>query len=672
MPIQDPAPQFIFDYEGSFYKGVKSDVDPSQLPPNYAWSGINLINVGGVLSCRPGQDCLVQFPDGNLQGAALFRPLVGLEEMVVAIDGVLYTAQFPFLEFSEIPNVQLSPDARQVYWALTTQSAERIDTTFTSAIRVREPRSVLFATDGGLTAPAWYDGSQSGHVRGNAFETPAGGPMVWVGDRLWVAVRNMVFASDIANPFSFREQIYLGGVSAFFFRSEVTAMVATPSIESPQLMVFTESDGSILEANIRDRNQWPSTADFQREIVQVGCRSNRSAFSHYGHLVWYSPSGVAFFDPALSGKITTRLPVRDNEMLVSKTTVSEDTSMIAGASFGQFFLMSVPAGDSYNKHTWVANNASLETIQDESGPSWCGHWIGTRPVEWVYGVIAGAERIYHVSVDVDGKNRLWQSFNPNRLDNNCPITWAFDTRGFFGVSSPATQKLPGARCRLCWADIGLAAIAEDIDLGVFYAGGSRGAYKPMLTKLIKVERGSLAYDEQIDINTSIFSFKPQSRKARTEDVNQQLTTVDTGSCGIELEDTENIDESFQLLVVGQGPASVRWIRVFGQTVAEDWSGDPNACTDETEFRALRFDGVGAESDTDSETLALLSSAKEPAFISNKTVVVDQGGFSAVGVGAAQSYISQQAADRVATIVATRQAENELRAVLPKIYSEGLE
>lgn len=666
------AENFIFDYDGTFYRGVKSDVDPSQLPPGYAWSALNMVNVGGILSCRPGYRCIITLPDGNLQGATLFRPQVGLEQLVVAISGEVFAAPWPFLNFSLIPNILLSPDAKQVFWAHTTQAAERIDNTFTSAIRVREPRSVLFIQDGGRSAPAWYDGSQSGHIRNNDFETPTGGPMCWVGDRLWVANRNLVFASDIANPFSFREQIYLGGISAFNFRAEVTALVATPSIESPQLMVFTEVDGSIVQANVRDRNQWPSHPDFQREIVQVGCRSQRSAFSHYGHLVWFSPSGVAFFDPALSGKITTRLPVRDNEMLVSKTTIGDDVGLVAGASFGQFFLMSVPAESALNKHTWVCNNASLETIQDESGPSWCGHWVGTNPVEWVYGIIANAERIYHVSVDSDGRNRLWEAFRPERLDNGCPITWAFSTRGYFGVSSPSPQKLPGSNCRMCWVDVNLAGISEDLDLGVFYAGGSRGSFKQMLSKLIRVERGSLSWDQEIDANTQIFSFKPQSRRARTEDANQQATTGDTGTCGIEADDTENIDESFQILVVGHGPASVRWVRAFGQVAPEYFSGEPRACENETGANAIRFDGAGASSETLEETTLLLANAKAPAFVANKTVVVEQGGLTAVGVGMSESYISQQAADRVANIIAQKQAERELITTLPKITSIGLE
>lgn len=660
----------IFDVDSTFFRGVKSDSDPSQLPLGYVWSATNMINLGGVLSCRPGHRCIVTLPDGNLQGAAIFRPMVGLEQMLIAIDGVIYVSVYPFTVWTFLPNVQFSPIAEQLFWAQCTQAAERINEDFTSAITVIPPKAVMMMNDGGLTAPAYFDGSNSGHIRDHAFDTPTGGAMVWVGDRLWVSKDNSVVASDIANPFSFRETIYLGGNSAFYFSGNVTAMVKTPSIESPQLMVFTESNGSILQASQRDRNTWPTTPDFQREVVQVGCLSHRSALSHYGSIVWFAPSGVSIFDPATSGKLTARLPVRDNEMMVSKSTLSEDLNLVAAGTFGQWLVMSVPSADKYNKHTWVLNHASLETISDDSGPSWAGHWIGTRPVEWMGGQVADLERIYHVSVDEDGHNRLWESFRPERLDNGCPITWAFESRAHFGATAAVQSKLPGSLCRLAWGSISLAGISEDLDLAMFYAGGTRGAYKQMLTKQISVSKGSLSFDTPLSANSQLFAFKPQSRVEQTEDVNQQSTESETGSCGIERDDLEGVDESFQFLVVGHGPATVRWMRSFAWVVPEESSGEPKACEDETGVNALRFDGVGVRAPNVGEAAEALAAIPQRHFTSNRTALIEQSGFSAVGVGFAESVVSQKAADRVAEIIAVKQAESELNSVTPRIISIG--
>lgn len=664
-----PVAERLVDYDGTFFRGAKSDSDPGQLPLGYYYNGINLINLGGVLSCRPGYKCYVTFPQGNLQGAALFRPQTGLEQIMVAVDGVIYVAEWPFLNFRQLNNVLLSPTARQVYWQLTTQSARRLNSTFTSPIEVIPPRAVMFMQDGGSTAPAWYDGTNSGHLRDNEFETPTGGPMIWVGDRLWVAKDNRVFASDISNPFSFREQTYLGGNTSFYFAGDITAMAKTPSIESPQLMVYTDSNASIIQASIRERETWTTTANFQMEVLQIGCSSNRGVLSHYGRLVWMAAQGIVFFDPATSGKISTRVPVRDNEMLISKARLNEDLSTVALGAFGQFLLASVPYESLFNKHTWVLNHASLQTLDDDSGPSWSGYWLGTRPVEWVFGPIAGAERIFHVSADEDGNNRLWEAFIPDRLDNGCPITWGIETRGYFGQTTQS-KKLPGSRCRMAWADIAISGIAEDLDLGVFYAPGVRGSYIQILKKKISVAKGSLSFDELITATSELFAFKPQSRVERTEDANQQSTTTENGSCGIESDDNENIDESFQLLVVGHGPATVRWIRPFAFSVSEDFSGDPSACTDETAFNTIRFDGAGAKNPALDIATGELNLRALAYYTANKTTPVEQGGVIAIGVGFAESVVSQEAADRVANIIAIKQAESELKRDLPPVISVG--
>jgi hypothetical protein len=669
--MQQAGERFI-DYDGTWLSGVKSDNDPAQLPIGYAWQCVNMINLGGLLTCRPGYRCLVTFPPGRLQGCFIFHPIASLEQMLVAVSGNVFVADYPFVDFRLVPNVSLSPDSPLVYWAQTYQSAKR-DTpgSLISSITVIPTKSVVIMQDGGSSAPAFYDGSQSGHIKGNLFGTPAGGPMQWVGDRLWVGVGNQVFASDVDNPFSFVENIYLGGVSAFTFASEVTAMVITPSIESPQLMVFTSVNGSILQANIRDRNSWPTTPNFQEEVIQVGCNAHRSAISHFGRLVWFGPSGLSFFDPAMSGKITTRLPIRDNEMLSSKVYVDNDNSMVAAGAFGQFLLLSVPAEDNYNKHTWVLNHASLTTLSDDSGPAWCGYWTGTRPVEWAYGNIAGTEKIYYVSVDNDGQNRLWEAFQPNCLDNGCPITWAMFSRGYFGATATTSPRPPGERCRLLWTNAAICGIQEDLDIGIFYAGGMSSQFLPLMTKLVRVEKGSLDSTQEITASSLLFGFKPQSRVLTSEDANMQAQPVDEG-CGVEKFDSTNIDTSFQILVVGQGPATLRYIRPFAQTVAPQTSGNGKACEDEVNFHASRYDGAAVSAPDVATLIETLAQAPEYFYTSAKTETIQYKGLSGVGVGFAQSIISQKAADRVASIVATQFAAQQIVRQLPSVLSVGLQ
>lgn len=658
----------IQDFDGTFFRGQKSDCAPEQVPLGYYWSGMNVLNIGGSISCRPGYKCIITLPPGKLQGATLFRPRSGVEEIVVAIDGAIYVAPYPFLVFRQLPNILMSSFAKQMFWVQTVQSARRLTTDLGSAIEVIDARNVLFIQDGGATAPAFYDGFESGHVRGQPFETPIGGPMAWVGDRLWVAFKNFVRASDISNPFSFREDIYLGGISAFVFKSEVTALSKTAALTNPQLLVFTDTNAELLQAYIRDRSTWPTTPNFQAEVFNVGCTSQRSVVLHFGRLSWFSHSGVVMFDSAQASQITSRLPIRDNEMMVSKTQLSDDLSLVAGAAFGSYLLMSVPAEDIYNKHTWVLNDASIETVNDDSGASWASHWMGTRPVEWVYGHIVGQDRIYHVSKDVDDQNRLWEAFRPERLDNGCPITWSVETRGYFGQTSE--KKPPGEVCRFGWAEVALVGIEEPFDLGVFYAGGLRGAYKPVLIKEISVDRGNLMPEFEILATTQLFAFKPQSRVERTEEASQKSMDEETGSCPVESPNNEDIDESFQLLIVGHGPAAIRWIRTrsIHEQVAVD--GSDQACKDELPYNAIRFDGKGVHAEGRIQLVAELTAKTLRVFHSTKTVSLSQDGFTAIGIGSGESIVSQMAADRVAMCVATRLAEIELEAALPKIFSVG--
>lgn len=661
----------LLDYDGTFFLGFDSSKDPNQTRLGGYWLGLNTVNVGGMISCRPGYKCIVQLPEGKLQGATVFRPAIGLEQMLVAIDGAIYVAEYPFKQFRLITNIQMLPYAKQIFWQQATQTATRRNPeSLVSAINIIEPREVMFIQDGGFTAPAYYDGSESGHIRDREFETPAGGPMEWAGDRLWVAVGNRVFASDISDPFSFREQVYPGGVSSFQFSGDVTAMIKIPSIEYPQLIVFTESDMSILQADIRDRTQWAITDGFQREIARVGCVSNRSLLSHYGRLSWMTSGGVAIFDASTIGKVAARLPVKDNELFVSKIVLADDLSLVAGAAMGQFLIFSVPATDQYNKHSWCLNNASLETLSDDSGPSWCGIWLGTRPVEWVFGFIAGQERAYHVSFDEDGQNRLWETFREERLDNGTPIMWAAFTRAYFGATGQS-QKSPGSDCAFQFADVGLVGIEEDLDMLVAYAGGLRGAFKPILAKRISVERGSLSYDQLIMATTQLFAFKPQSRMERTEDARTQPTEgVDTGSCPPESAELENIDENFQLLLVFHGPGAIRSIRAFAITVPDNFDGEPKACENQEPFNAVRFDGPGVTSSSLAGAIEALAMYPLRRYVSNKTVSLTDSGFSAVGVGFAESIVTQDAADRVAEIIATKSAEAELAGVIPPTLSQG--
>lgn len=667
--------QKLLDFESNWINGVDSSVDPSQLAPGTAWSAINMINISGVWSCRPGYRCILKLPKGNLQGAAIFRPQLGLEQMLFAVDGLIYVSTFPFNRFDQVQGLQFLSYAKQVFFTQTVQSARRITPgDLASAIELIEPKAVMIIQDGGFTAPGFYDGSNAGHIKGIPFQTPAGGTSEWVGDRLWVSSGKRVFASDISNPFSFVEQIYLGGASAFYFSRDVTAMIKTPSVDSPQLLVFTDEDTTLIQASQRDRNLWPVIEGFQKEIVQIGCTSDRAVASQYGRLFWFSSSGLVIFNPATSQYLSSEAPARDNEMMVSKRFLRDDLSQVAFGTMGQWLLISVPSEDDKNLHTWVLNNASFEKVAAEGQPVWNGYWLGTRPVEWICGTIANAERAYHVSIDADGENRLWETFRPERMDSDsCPITWALFTRGQFGPSSPGTPKTPGVTCRHQFSDIGFTDISDDTDVGVQIAPGVRGRFHPIATRMISVEKGSLSFDRRISGTDKIYAFKPQSRILRTEDLSLQNPDVESGSCPVESNLNDDVEESFQLLIVGRGPATLRWVRSFAvEAPQEDFAGSDVACQNEAAGNLVRYDGEAVFNPDIEAGVRELAAKPEIVYHSTQTESVTAYGITAVGAGTAESTISQSSADRAARLIAIRMAEVEIAQAAPKFLSLGLE
>lgn len=665
-----PSTDRILDYDGTFIKGMVSSMDVSTIPMGaYEWS-MNMVHRGGVLMVRPGYRCVVTLPSGRLQGAAIFRPKFGVEQIVVVIDGVVWVSDFPFSSnYRQLENVLFSPDAPQVFFCLVEQSVYRVDdTVFESEISFLDsPKNVLIMQDGGITAPVWYDGSRAEHSRDTVWGIPIGGPMAWVGDRLWIANGSYVYASDIANPLSFREQIYLGGVGAFVMPGNVTALAVTPSLDLQQLLVFTEQSATLLQANVRARDSWSSIEGFQTEVYKIGCTSHRSVVSHYGQLWWFSPQGVVNLDMATQSKLSSRVTVKDIEMTMSGLGLGEDLSAIAGAAFGNYVLESIPFEDIYNTHTWVLDNAAAESLQAEIGPTWSGFWTGTRPVQWIYGVIAGLERVYYVSKDYDGNNRLWEAFTSDREDNNCPITWAFGTRGYFGSSSGLPYP-PGRDKSFCYSDLALCEVSGNLDLGVFWAGGTRGRWKKCLVKRVLADKGSISASQVLTASSILYAFKPQSRIIRTQDVRKMVESSVT-SCPVERAILETSDECFQLLVVGQGHGGIRWIRSFAQSASESLSG---VCEeDESSVNAVRFDG-GSYKDEDRNTVVASLSVDMDEFTSMQIVQLVKNGYTATGTGSANSVISQGAADRAATVIATEFAEKELREAQPVFLSDGSE
>lgn len=641
------TPVLIKDRDLTFPFGMSSAGDPEMLPEGTVVRTMNMVRRGGIYQCRPGYRERLLLPEGKFQGAEWFRPTGGATQFIFVIDGKVYMAQEPFDSYTQIEGLQFSEEAEQVYFARCEQAVIRNSD---ESLTLINPISVLIIQDG-KTAPGGWNGAVGEHIFGDQ-STPVGTVMAWSGSRLWVANGRRLYAGDIYNPFSFKEGQYVGptGIGAFVLPGEITAMAEAPAVDNPFLLVWTDENTTAFQSNYLYRDGWGALSQFQRVVFpDIGCTSQRSVVSTQGFMWWYSQEGLMNIDLAMQTNTTAERKAADGSMAYSKKRLDQDLSKVACGRFGGYLLCSVPYADTYNRHTWVADLQGLDTNIAEEGPTWDSYWTGTRPMTWITANIYGRDRVFHVSYDRDGQNRLWEAFMPDRLDNGSPITWALETRGYlFGTKQPKQWK---------YAKITMSEFWGDTHVKVSWAGTTRGRYKKSCLKVIKAARGVVQASDTFTYDTKFFSLKRQSRTISTEDTRQmQKDALD--SCNVESDRIDGIDYGFQMCIMGMGPGGIRSIRVFATPENDE---DKGACEkDESNVRAARFDGSAAFGDTLAEAVSVLLANPVSLYEACGSAAINFGGYNAVGTACESSVISQDAANYRATRVAEARAAEDLR------------
>lgn len=637
--------------EIGFPFGMESSLDPARIAPGFNCRGINLCHRGRIAQVRPGYICKMELPPGNFQGAQFFRPKLGNPVLLFAIDGIVYISDAPFTTFRVIPGIAFLDTSRQVFFQQVTQSVRFNDDGSLTLIDSRE----LMVMQDGATAPAVFDGSTAEHMPG---VIPVGTVQAWVSDRLWIAREEKLFASDLANPLSFVEPLYVTSAPYFIFPGPITALTRTVGMPIENLLIFTADTTSLIQSNIRDRAQWITTPNFQRIVFpQIGCTANLSVVALNGLLHWWCRFGLTNFDAASQAFVSSVLPYIDLPMTDSKARLSEDVGGICGIGVENYLLESCPWSDRYNRHTWV-KDYSLET------PSW-SIWTGTRPLVWLQAEISGVNKVYHISKDRCGCLILWLSFTPDRLDDGCEITSVLETRAYVG-----NDPLSGRQAR--YADVWFSELFGTVDVAIFWAGAKRGQYKRVLTKRIQAERCVFRYFDRYCFDQIVYGVKKQSRRLRTQDFREIYEEEKQVSCGVErdLNGAEFQDEAIQLLIVMSGNAAVDAVKFYSDPMgSEKLNG---ACEeDETDTRVVRYDGAAEHSDDYHRAIdSLGATCHELPFHSTRAATLTVGDFTEHGIGVAQSIISQQDADKVAMCIAEKVAAKRLEAVLPLMVSRG--
>lgn len=564
-----------------FTGGANSALPPQVIPENQYFWGENIVNRGNIVQTRPGLELIDpvdingnKLPDGNAQGFTLFQHTDLSYYMVWAIDGLIYQSKEPFETYQRIPNLEFDDEAPMINFQATKRGA-KYDSD--GNLQLIPPYNVLIIQDGRTRAGFW-DGGNSGHLNpdASARQTPSGLWMAWSGSRLWVAKDHRVYASDILDPLSFTEGQYLAERDGFWFQFPITGMIEAASSEA--LLVFTDRNTSTLQSYIRDRTQWQNTPNFQKEILPgIGCSAGRSLINWYGYTWWWSSDGLTNLDSALNTYRTGRIAYRDNEMMRSKSNLSPVTSYACSGSFENYLLLSLPSADLFrNRHTWVLDASVASLLNSAAPPSWNGIWTGIRPVQWSSAEINGKKRIFCLSHDVSiyngTRNHIWEAFDGRRLDNDGPVSCSFETR---------CSLQDGDFRQFKFAEIDIAELYGEAELQVYF-GGIKGPWFKILDTTLQAEKGSInsILQSEIDDESDIQAFKPQSRVIRTQEVSGGSFDREGDVCGIESNRTGNLDKGFMLRLDWTGRMGISRIRFY--TDPESTSANGRCATSESE------------------------------------------------------------------------------------------
>lgn len=652
-----PNPNRVVDGDSQFRRGMNS-ISPIDLTDGFYFRALNILNRNGQLQTRPGYRWIATLPDGVVQGFTIFEPKGMVPQLIAIVGGLAYRSIFPYATFELIDGIELYSAAPQVFFAHTTKSVQRNALTDDDAsLSFIVPRNVLMISDN-QSACAFYDGTSAGHITGEK-TTPAGGAMAWSGDRLWIAVGNLIYVSDISDPFSFFEDTYntLGARQSFMVEGRVTAMAETNGLNEPSLLVFTDQRTVMFKSSIRERSVWATTPDFQRTIFpKLGCVSQRSIVAQNGLLFWMSAYGLVSFDAAILALQSSELDFQDNEMAFSKGRLNGDLSSCAGAAFENYLLMSVPYADNYNAHTWVMDGSVRDSLNEKQPRAWASAWVGTRPVEWATGVVEGVPRIFHLSVDTDGSNRVWEAFDYHRRDQFCDIDWVVESRGY--TNKNITLK------EFRYAELQLSNLRGQVDIQVAWAGVTKGRWRSIANSRINANEGVI--DATEDMPDSIFALKSQVRTYRTEDI-RDITPGELTACDIESRFSDKRDVGFQICIRGSGQCAINSLRVFMDEVEENTDG--NCAVSETADNFVRMDGSASN---DLDELVDTPIAIETVYTAESTVEASYGGTTVSGTATATSNISQIAADKLALQRASAIANAKLAYSAPPFIGGGVD
>lgn len=610
-----------------WFAGVNSVRNPWALQENQFQWGVNVQVRGGIVQTRNGQRMRLSLPAGNFQGGIFFasnkqKQAASIQEingiktttpakifdidgngvianeipyLVFAVNGKVYFAPFPLVQpkdWSEfqLTNIQLDPNVDQFSFCLATQSANL--SSGTNQL-ITPSHRMVFIQDG-ISSPAYWDGSNRTGTQSDTI--PTGFWMAFSGSRLWIADKNIVLASDIADPTSWEERKSGGGRGDFAFNRPITGLVSYVGQDtSTRLIVFTDRATFSLASGILDRQQWVTTQNFQNTLYPtVGCVAGKSIAFQAGQMWWYSQGGLVAADVAAASYLSSQVLFKDVEMARTKRYMAGDNTKICATAFENYILISVPYFERLNSQTMALDYAPASEWTQQRTPAWCGVWTGSRPVEWTTGTVNGQQRCFHFSVDYaatnDGSyNHLYENFMPEKYDTYLDIQpdgSVVDRVNRIYCSMETAMLGDGMDYKqFIYGEVESTEIGGVVDVSVSFRG-SKGKYKQILKKRLlavtdKIQWENTPYQNEIE---NIGFLNTQFRRLITESAQR---TQDFDTC--ENEYTIDIDKAFSILIEWCGQLGVEIVRIFMDPYPTKAIGTPQK--DETRYCVVGQDGT---------------------------------------------------------------------------------
>jgi hypothetical protein len=114
---------------------------------------VNIINRGGVVQTRPGKHRVISFCGRIAQGFHWCRTFDDQNYFLVAVDGKVYWAPFPFITWTQATSIAMDPNAARV-WFCTAEQAVTYNTDDTIAL-LPNPINIVCIQDGVSTPCYW-------------------------------------------------------------------------------------------------------------------------------------------------------------------------------------------------------------------------------------------------------------------------------------------------------------------------------------------------------------------------------------------------------------------------------------------------------------------------------------------------------------------------------------